>query len=217
MSSRVVLQYFVFFLSRESAKCVGQIRRWRHLLSLPPSFHSSDSLPHPRFPSAPVKQTLKEGATGPRRGTHIHAPGKHKHHACFHRADSRRPIDRRFEIIARYAIHPFGKRPTLNQSTDTEQDNRNTSFPKDERSPRGSRINALRTKALHFPARRFPPPLSPFTLSHAFTHTHVLLHSFSFSPSLPPSLPHSLSIRSLSCGRSLMVDVVERFVVAREL
>lgn len=48
-------------------------------------------------------QTLKEGATGPRRGTHIHAPGKHKHHAC--RVDSRRS----FASLHRPAIGVIGK------------------------------------------------------------------------------------------------------------
>lgn len=88
-SGGVVFQYFAF-LSRvcEMRRLTGRFEGGGiSSPSLPPSFHSSDSPSHPRFPSTPagVYRTLKEGATGPRRGTHIHAPGKHKHHACFRR------------------------------------------------------------------------------------------------------------------------------------
>lgn len=108
----------------------------------------------------------------------------------------RRPSDR-FEIIAKCANSiRFGERPILNRSTDTEQDNRNTSFFQGRAIAARHRINALRTKALHFPARRSPPPLSPFTLSHAFTHTYILSYTRSLSLSL--SLFRSRLVRFLS-------------------
>lgn len=49
------------------------------LLPIHPTFSPT---PTPALAGARGYQTLKEGATGPRRSTHIHAPGKHKHHAC---------------------------------------------------------------------------------------------------------------------------------------
>lgn len=110
------------------------------------------------------------------------------------------------------------RQPALTRNRITK----NTSFPRERTIAARYYINALRTNVLHF--LPLAHPLSPFTFSHAFTHTYIFSCTRSFSPflslshtiSLSLSLPLSLSIRSLSCGRSLMVDVVKRFGVAWE-
>lgn len=121
------------------------------------------------------------------------------------------------ETIARVPIRS-SKRPT-STDTNTKQDNRKHKL--------SSRTNDYRA-ALYQRTENECAPFSPSRSSsfsfhilpriHAYIHLllHPLFLSLSHTYRLYLSLPPTLSIRSLSCGRSLMVDVVKRFGVAWE-
>lgn len=197
VSSRVV--YSRISRSFEAAKYAGwrQIRRWRHLLYLsPPSFPFIwPSSPPPQPPPIGIagegqRQTLKEGATGPRRGTHIHAPGKHKHHAWSTAASaSSSTVTGEVETMASSIPIRFRKRPTTSTGTNTKQDNR-----KHKLSPRtNERRAASYQRTENECAPIFPPLAHPlFLLSHSPTHSRI--HTSSLAPALSLSFSHTLSL-----------------------